>query len=430
MARFARMWVLGAGLGLVASLGGGCPADAKTCISDEDCDEGGQCEPVGACSMPDEECETGRRYNDDAPSGRGGQCVEGFGTTTGAVPPPYEEPDEESDDGSEGGSSGGPECPTITPGADFVFAGSGQYYDQTVMPPLGDPALPDIMWLEVFDTVSGTFVLDSDYLNCQHCILVIVDDDTQFIAVEGEMEVDVPDVVGEPAVIGLSGVRLAEAEVDLDTREATLVEDGACVTVEDVESIAVDWWTCDPGFFGLDGDCDCGCGVADPDCEGQSSTWCDFCDEGSCSGFDCDTIDPADNSICYEPVWNCPEDLLGDGSVCHCGCGLVDPDCVSTAVGSCDVCDAPGSCVPPDANGECVGQIHPDRNWQCTPVPGWTCAVTSYGDTLCDCGCGAVDIDCDPEQPCEVCNSPGSCSMDPCPGMIDPMDTTTCLPMG
>lgn len=421
------MWVLVAGLGLVASFAGGCPADGKSCISDEDCNEGGQCEPVGACSMPDEDCATGRRYDDDAPSGRGGQCVEGFGTTTGAVPPPYEDPAEASDESSADDSTEDPEPPTITLGPDFEFVTPGVYADTTVSSPQGTVEDPDVLWLEIYGPVSGTFPLDADYVGCEHCILLVVDGVTEMLATQGEISIDVASAPGESTVVGLSGIRFVEVEIDPGTLEPTLVEDGQCATMEDVEDIALPWWTCDPTFYAGSDGCDCGCGVVDTDCADANAAWCIYCLEGSCGADDdCAAVDLDNNAICTEPVWNCPVELYDDGTTCHCGCGQVDPDCLTTAVGSCDECSAPGSCVPVQANGECVGQINPDRNWLCTPVPGWTCEVKSYGDLECDCGCGAVDIDCDPGQPCETCDAIGSCSMEPCPGTIDPMDTTTC----
>ena len=426
MVRFARMWVLGAGLGLVASLGGGCPAEATLCISDDDCGDAGQCEPGGACSVPDGECETGRRYADDAPSGRAGQCVEGFGTTTGAVPPPVEDSDDDDDDSGEDTTTP-PECPTVGAATDFEFFLGGQYADTTVMPPLGTIEQPDILWLQVFEGTSGSFEVDTDYFACTHCMYLLVDNETEYLATAGEITVDIGDNHGDPVVLGFSGIRLEEVVLDTDLAETNFVEDGGCVLLEDVEGIEVPWWTCDAVWY-EDGEfCDCGCGIYDPDCTDQNATWCEYCDPGSCSGIECDTIDPANNALCTEPVWNCDMALYDDGSVCHCGCGLVDPDCLTTAVGSCDVCDAMGSCVPMEANGECVGYIRPDRNWQCTPVPGWTCDVFSYGNEVCDCGCGAVDIDCEDGMPCEICDAPGSCSVEPCPGMIDPMDTTSCV---
>lgn len=424
------MWVLGAGLGLVASLGGGCPAAATSCISDDDCSEGGQCEPGGACSVPDGECETGRRYADDAPSGRAGQCVEGFGTTTGAVPPPFEDPDEDDDVGSGTDTGTPPECPTVGAAIDFELFPGGRYADTTVMPPLGEIEQPDILWLSVLDGTSGSFPVDNDYFAGTYTLYLLVDDTTEYLATEGEITVELGPNHGDPAVLGFSGVRLEEVTVNEDSLETTFVEDGGCVLLEDVEGIEVPWWTCLAQWYSDGEFCDCGCGVYDPDCTDQNATWCEYCDPGSCSGMECDTIDPTNNGLCTEPVWNCDEALYDDGNVCHCGCGLVDPDCLTTAVGSCDVCDAMGSCVPDEANGECVGYIRPDRNWQCTPVPGWTCDVFSYGNGVCDCGCGAVDIDCGDGMPCEICDAPGSCSVEPCPGMIDPMDTTSCVEPG
>lgn len=57
-------------------------------------------------------------------------------------------------------------------------------------------------------------------------------------------------------------------------------------------------WTCDPSFKGGEDGCDCGCGQIDPDCEGPSVSYCDYCDgEGACS-FTCGDIDTDNNGIC------------------------------------------------------------------------------------------------------------------------------------
>ncbi len=43
-------------------------------------------------------------------------------------------------------------------------------------------------------------------------------------------------------------------------------------------------WTCDPSFFGNHDGCHCGCGVVDPDCFNVTAGACDFCNEqNSCS---------------------------------------------------------------------------------------------------------------------------------------------------
>ena len=60
----------------------------------------------------------------------------------------------------------------------------------------------------------------------------------------------------------------------------------------------------------------------------------------------------------------------------------------------------------------------------------WACDPTSYGDGSCDCGCGVIDIDCDDATgaACETCDGVGSCSMDACPGTINPASNAVCTP--
>jgi len=45
------------------------------------------------------------------------------------------------------------------------------------------------------------------------------------------------------------------------------------------------------------------------------------------------------------------------------------------------------------------------------PPAGWNCDPTAYNDTVCDCGCGAVDLDCDDatKASCAICDDNGSC---------------------
>lgn len=69
--------------------GPGCSDSSFVCEGDESCAglEGGQCEPDGHCSIPDDDCDSGRRYA--AHSGSlSGHCVSGEatgpGTTTGS----------------------------------------------------------------------------------------------------------------------------------------------------------------------------------------------------------------------------------------------------------------------------------------------------------------------------------------------------------
>ena len=70
---------------------------------------------------------------------------------------------------------------------------------------------------------------------------------------------------------------------------------------------------------------------------------------------------------------------------------LPDPDCTGTTPGYCSNCPE-GSC----ANFNCVNLL-PNDNAHCAnePPASWTCQFDFYGDGLCDCGCGAVDLDCE-----------------------------------
>ncbi|MBC8073601.1 MAG: DUF2341 domain-containing protein [Deltaproteobacteria bacterium] len=57
----------------------GCSASAFVCASDDDCTGGntpGVCEPLGACSFDDDDCDSGRRYGDHARDGLAGACVD------------------------------------------------------------------------------------------------------------------------------------------------------------------------------------------------------------------------------------------------------------------------------------------------------------------------------------------------------------------
>ncbi len=186
-------------------------------------------------------------------------------------------------------------------------------------------------------------------------------------------------------------------------------------------------WTCSVSAY-LDGvSCDCGCGIHDPDCESDEVEACDVCDlNGSCAGGDCPSaIASSDNSSCEVPEgWICEVDDYADGW-CHCGCGVLDPDCASADRVYCQVCWAGCS------NEGCPGPIDAVDNTICTGAPSsWTCDVAFYRDgSQCHCGCGALDPDCDSAaiEDCERCNFPGSCSARACPGTINPEDTAHCV---
>jgi hypothetical protein len=184
-------------------------------------------------------------------------------------------------------------------------------------------------------------------------------------------------------------------------------------------------WTCDGSAYG-DGRCDCGCGAPDPDCVGQDLAHCQTCNSaGSCNLADCPgRIDPADVTACLAPPagWTCTAATYGDGHQCECGCGIPDPDCASSSVGSCENCLAVGSC----AKGLCPSTILAGDNAHCGVPPLWTCDASSWGDGVCDCGCGVVDVDCPDASAtsCQACDVSG-CSSINC-GTIKPDDNAHC----
>jgi hypothetical protein len=187
-------------------------------------------------------------------------------------------------------------------------------------------------------------------------------------------------------------------------------------------------WTCYQALYG-DGFCDCGCGVLDIDCEDAEPESCDYCPQSSCTPFDCtDTLLPGDNTSCKNApnAWRCPPRLYNDGAQCDCGCGYTDPDCDGdTSLEACERCNSEGSC----SGQACPGSIYEDDTRVCTqpePPDGWTCGAYAYGDGYaCNCGCGVQDADCRTTalNQCDQCQCGGSC-----PGLIDPSDTTQCLP--
>lgn len=216
--------------------------------------------------------------------------------------------------------------------------------------------------------------------------------------------------------------------------------DGSCaaslcpssIDANDITACAVpEGWTCFAGYYG-DGVCHCGCGVQDGDCGGLASFNCDSCigcnDEG-CPG----TIDADDNRICTGVPyrWTCADRYYNDGQLCNCGCGALDPDCESSDLAACDVCDFEGSC----STQACPGRIYAYDNAYCQqppPPPEWSCDAYRYGDGYyCDCGCGILDLDCANAEfaECDRCCDSGYGYGSYCPGRVDVEDTTQCLPV-
>ncbi len=178
-------------------------------------------------------------------------------------------------------------------------------------------------------------------------------------------------------------------------------------------------WTCTPALYGDGRSCDCGCGIQDQDCPSTDPNSCDNClAMGSCAISACpSTLAADDNTRCEIPArWTCEDARYGDGT-CHCGCGVVDVDCPDAMLGSCEECDR-SSCSP------FACEVEADDNAHCPEPPlTWNCSPRLYWDgSRCDCGCGAIDPDCDAldAEACDVCDAPGSCSAQACPSFIDP----------
>jgi hypothetical protein len=178
-------------------------------------------------------------------------------------------------------------------------------------------------------------------------------------------------------------------------------------------------WTCDERLY-RDGVCDCACGFFDPDCETRGIEACERCDgEGSCSGLACPGLVNEDAiHSCFKPSpppeWRCHADHYGDGSECHCGCGVQDPDCRENVPGRCEFC----------ACGPCPASLHPNDPTQCAPPPSdWICPPEWYSDEFCDCGCGVLDLRCSENNyGCERCEG---CAHGHCE-RIDQSNKTRC----
>jgi hypothetical protein len=189
------------------------------------------------------------------------------------------------------------------------------------------------------------------------------------------------------------------------------------------------WWACPLEAWG-DGQCDCGCGIRDIDCKQGGVDECEVCNgPGSCSGAACPgRIKAEDNRHC-DPrplTWHCSERSYGDEESCDCGCGAPDPDCADTTPASCDSCKLPGSCAQDRSDG-CSTAIAPADNSSCYVPENWDCYL-KYGDGICDCGCGVLDVDCASSSPavCQDCSQ--GCAGSACPGEISPTDNAVCTP--
>eukprot|EP00727_Mastigamoeba_balamuthi_P005708 m51a1_g1757 putative serine-threonine protein (1055) ;mRNA; f:247260-252356 len=185
------------------------------------------------------------------------------------------------------------------------------------------------------------------------------------------------------------------------------------------------------GYWGYDG-CHCTCGIPDPDCYDPFTT-----DIVNCPGL---SIPQCRLGVGIEPTacadgWNCSVEAFGDGSLCNCECGGVDPDCSNKSRRT--------TCAD---NFRCTAG-------HCTVPKSWKCPEVNYNaQDGCDCQCGAYDPDCDATPSSvygcdqrEVCGYDSTCltpkcgnnhtepdstytSPEQCDGGLGCSDSCTCLP--
>jgi hypothetical protein len=102
--------------------------------------------------------------------------------------------------------------------------------------------------------------------------------------------------------------------------------------------------------------------------------------------------------------WRCPPELAKD-AICDCGCGAPDPACTTPG------CGAPGCSAPVcQACFDAAGEAR-----DCGAEGAWICEHARKSDGVCDCGCGALDPDCQGKggcyepgcdvEGCELCQS-------------------------
>lgn len=150
-------------------------------------------------------------------------------------------------------------------------------------------------------------------------------------------------------------------------------------------------WHCDLSSYNSKDGCDCGCGILDPDC--LSSDYVKNCAAGQmCNSF----------GYCYYPTvpdtWTCSPDKYNANDGCDCECGEYDPDC--------SIDQQPGTVTNCDSNSIC------SKSAECIP---WHCDGNAYG-TLdgCHCDCGSPDPDCDTQKVTLNCDSRHHCESGSC----------------
>jgi cysteine-rich repeat protein len=156
---------------------------------------------------------------------------------------------------------------------------------------------------------------------------------------------------------------------------------------------------------------ECGNGVVEPPFE-----QCDdgnFIDGDGCSSFCFFEFNICGNGVVEEPFEQCDDGNTTDGDGCSsfcffefsvCGNGIVEQPF--------EQCDD-GNTTDGDGCSSFCGLEGPNE---------WICAPEWFGDGICDCGCGATDIDC-PATTVDVCQF-NNCQA---PQVVDPDDNSQCI---
>ena len=151
-------------------------------------------------------------------------------------------------------------------------------------------------------------------------------------------------------------------------------------------------WTCDPDYYDTRDGCDCECGAYDPDCDAFQAQ-VDEDDEDNAADLYLFGCDPGFGVTC-STSGTCEYDVrVADDWVCN-----------TSWFGTSDGCDCGCGAVDPDCNDPSQPVYGCAPNVACNagvcedgfnPPAEWTCDAEFYGTTDgCDCGCGATDPDC------------------------------------
>lgn len=126
-----------------------CNAGSFSCTDDSNC-SGGQCQPTGYCSFPDDSCDSGQRYGEHA-GDLTDACVPYEPTSTATTSPDTSEPSTTTTTTTTIGldsSSGDPSTSSTTSGSDDSSGSSST----------GEPLDPDLLLWFRFDDLAGSQV--------------------------------------------------------------------------------------------------------------------------------------------------------------------------------------------------------------------------------------------------------------------------------